>query len=140
MRLFWQPFYQSTGESEEESIEWSEISKKLTWKNQVDIFEYYKQGSLYEEIKKKASAWFRIAYEPWIIYMKKSRKAKRETNSHDSKDYLVLLGWCIQCYGKFLMKKRKIQRIIPKRRKKERKRKNKRKDAPILPNTTNGQN
>ena len=62
LALFWQEFYQSTAESEEETVEWSKISKKITWKNQLDVFEYQPSSSSSEEVKQKASAWFRVTY------------------------------------------------------------------------------
>ncbi len=59
-------------------MKWTDISKKLTWKNQLDTFEFHNQTTSFEEIKKKASAWFRITYEPWMIYVKKNRKNKNK--------------------------------------------------------------
>ncbi|CAF3656841.1 unnamed protein product [Rotaria sordida] len=78
LRLFWEEFYPLTDESQEEKTKWSEISKKLTWKNQLDVFEYYNQIASLDEAKKKASAWFHITYQPWIIHIKKYQKNKNK--------------------------------------------------------------
>ena len=70
LHLFWQEFYQS----EQEEVTWSTISEKLTWKNQLDLLEFHLTAPPFEEINKKASAWFRVTYEPWMAYMKRKQK------------------------------------------------------------------
>ncbi|CAF1202197.1 unnamed protein product [Rotaria sordida] len=78
LTLFWKEFYQVTDESDEEKVSWSEISKKLSWKNQVDIYEYYNQMTLSDAVKQKASAWFHTTYEPWIKRIETYRKIKNK--------------------------------------------------------------
>jgi hypothetical protein len=60
----------------------------------VDIFEFYKKTKLYDEVKEKASAWFRISYEPWITYVKKIRKNKPE-NQHERFKGLFSFAWLV---------------------------------------------
>lgn len=94
LHIFWREFYESEyseatdgvpneGEDEEEQSEtsrWSAVSKKLTWKNQYDSFGYTgRQGACGEKVKQKASAWFRITYEPWTRYV---RQMDRDNNAH----------------------------------------------------------
>ncbi|CAF1184734.1 unnamed protein product [Rotaria sordida] len=78
LTLFWKEFYQVTDESDEEKVSWSEISKKLSWKNQVDIYEYYNQMTLSDAVKQKASAWFHTTYESWIKRIETYRKIKNK--------------------------------------------------------------
>ena len=81
LRLFWEEFYQSNDESDEEKEKWIEVSKKLTWKNQTIMFEKHYQMPLLDEVKKKASAWFGVTYGPWMKYAKKKQRDmnKRQT-------------------------------------------------------------
>lgn len=37
----------------------------------------------YEEIDKKASAWFRVTYEPWMGYMKRKQTKAGSTHEHE---------------------------------------------------------
>ncbi len=88
LRIFWEQFYQprnseSTDEPQEETTKWSEISKKLTWKNQFDVLEDHDQITSFDEVKKKASAWFHVTYDPWIKYMKKNGRSSMK-NRHMS--------------------------------------------------------
>lgn len=77
---FWQIFYRSTGISEDEDqMDWSKISSKLTWKNQLDLFEFHSITPEYDEVEKKASAWFRVTYEPWLDYIKKKQPGATAT-------------------------------------------------------------
>lgn len=62
-------------------MKWSKVSKKITWKNQLNGFPHDDTETL-EEVKKKASAWFRVTYEPWILYMKKYRKDKKKKQTN----------------------------------------------------------
>ena len=137
LRLFWQQFYQPTDESEEETTKWSEISKKLTWKNQLDIFEYYKRGNLYDEVKKKASAWFQITYEPWITYVKKNRKNKPENQQERFKG-LFSFAWLVYPVLLEIFDEKRNDPMNNTKSKKKKK-KNKGKDRPVLPNNINGQ-
>jgi hypothetical protein len=87
LRIFWEQFYkptsdESTDETQEESTEGSEILKKLTWKNQLERLEYHDRMMFYDEVKKKASAWFHVTYEPWIIYMKKNNRNKMKNRGN----------------------------------------------------------
>lgn len=36
-----------------------------------------------DEIQKKASAWFRVTYEPWMTYLKKKRKNQKKNSMAD---------------------------------------------------------
>ncbi|CAF3958164.1 unnamed protein product [Rotaria sp. Silwood1] len=86
LTLFWKEFYQVTDESDEEKVSWSEISKKLSWKNQVDIYEYYNRMTLSDAVKQKASAWFHTTYESWIKRIETYRKInnKKRNKSMDN--------------------------------------------------------
>jgi hypothetical protein len=54
------------------------ISKKLTWRNQLEVFEIDGPATSYEEVKKKASAWFKTTYEPWMIHIEKYQKTLKK--------------------------------------------------------------
>lgn len=85
---FWQIFYRSTGASDgEEQVDWSTISNKITWKNQLDLFEFHSTTPDYEEIEKKASAWFRVTYEPWITHVKNKQGKGTRTNTSSTRDH-----------------------------------------------------
>ena len=85
---FWQIFYQSIGRSEdEERVDWSKISNKLTWKNQLDLFEFHSITPDYDEIEKKASAWFRVTYEPWIAHVKRKQEGRTRTEAASIRVY-----------------------------------------------------
>ena len=80
MHHFWQEFYQSSSEStDEERLNWWKISKELTWKHQLELLKHHNRESHLEEVKKKASAWFRVTYEPWMTYLKKKQKKSSQT-------------------------------------------------------------
>ena len=66
-----------------ENIQWSDVSKQLIWKNQLDLFAFSNQTEITNdsEIMKKASAWFRVTYKWLHSQMKKIRtnnKRKRK--------------------------------------------------------------
>ncbi|CAF4632361.1 unnamed protein product, partial [Rotaria socialis] len=77
LHLFWEEFYQVANESQDEQVKWSEVSKKLTWKGQIDLLKFNDKESELEEAKKKASAWFRATYQTWIIKINKYRKSQK---------------------------------------------------------------
>jgi hypothetical protein len=58
----------------------------LTWKNQLDLFEFHNQPASFGEVKKKASAWFRITYERWMIYIRKSQKNKNKNRNNQQEE------------------------------------------------------
>lgn len=60
-------------------MDWSKISKELTWKRQLELLKHHDRESHLEEVKKKASAWFRVTYEPWMTYLKKKQKKSSQT-------------------------------------------------------------
>jgi hypothetical protein len=152
LRLFWQEFYQSTDEpeEEEEDVKWSEISKKLTWKNQLEIFEYHNQTKSYEEVQKKASAWFRITYEPWMKYVKKNRKNKKKNknrliNNQQAEQQerfkgLFSFAWLVYpvLLEIFKEKEKDANNNTESKKKKKKKKKNKTKDSPVSSNNNNG--
>ena len=79
LHLFWQEFYQSTNESDDdEPLDWSKISRKLNWRNQLEMLELHLRTPPYEEIQKKASAWFHVTYKPWTTYLDKKRKNQKK--------------------------------------------------------------
>ncbi len=84
LRDFWEEFYQPVDEQQKDTVKWSEISKELTWRNQFELFECRNNESTScEEVKKKASAWFHVTYDPWIKYMKKNKKnTTNNRNAH----------------------------------------------------------
>lgn len=150
LRLFWEQFYVTKDESshEGEGKKWSDRLKQLTWKNQLDKFEFEGEQGLVEEVKKKASAWFRVTYEPWIFQINKYKKKqgknlKQITNQQQKEDsndfkpplfsfawivYPVLLDMCDERYA--------IAEPTLKRRKRRHK-KNKKKIDNIPMTTTN---
>lgn len=85
LHLFWKEFYESeyseatngdpneVAEEEEEQSEtfrWSAVSKKLTWKNQYELFAFSNRQELCgEKVKQKASAWFGVTYIPWARHI-----------------------------------------------------------------------
>ncbi len=135
LRLFWQEFYQS---SDEEEVKWSEISKKLTWKNQLDVFEYDNRTASFEEVKKKASAWFRITYEPWMIYIKKNQKNKNKNRNippnnqreqqHEQFKGLFSFAWVVYPVLLDIFSENQPMNNTKSNRRKQKKRKNKNKD------------
>jgi hypothetical protein len=83
LRVFWEQFYQIVDdESKEETSKWSLASKNLKWDNQFTLFEFHnKIESDMKEVKKKASAWFRVTYNPWIAYIRQNNKTKNQRQS-----------------------------------------------------------
>lgn len=62
--------------------QWPEASKKLTWRKQIDWFEFYTNSefTIETEMAKKASAWFRVTYQ-WLysqLKQNQNKKIKRE--------------------------------------------------------------
>jgi pterin-4a-carbinolamine dehydratase len=155
LRIFWEQFYQSTtdeseNEAQEETTKWSEISKKLTWKNQLERLEYHDRMKFYEEVKQKASAWFHVTYEPWIKYTKRNcsktkRSRDRFTNNQQAeqqpKQFKGLFSFAWIVYPVLLEIVSEKQGDLEnntesKNKKKKKKKKNKNKDV-ILPNNNN---
>jgi hypothetical protein len=65
IRYFWQEFYQSTQEDEESSLQlWQTVSRKLTWRNQLEVADKNSKYSV--EVEKKASAWYHVTYEQLV--------------------------------------------------------------------------
>ncbi len=148
LRLFWQEFYPSTDEpqeeeEEEEEVKWSEISKKLAWKNQLEVFECYNRTKSYEEVQKKASAWFRITYEPWMKYIKQNRKNKKKNqnrvmNSQPAEQQqrfkgLFSFAWLVYpvLLEIFKEKEKDTNNNTESKKKKKKKKKNKTKDSSV---------
>ncbi|CAF2120252.1 unnamed protein product [Rotaria magnacalcarata] len=141
LHLFWEEFYQVTDESQDEQVKWSEASKKLTWKSQIDTLEFYEKLSVMEEAKKKASAWFHATYEPWIIKINKYRKSQKKkpslfTNNQQTEepkrfDDLLSFAWIV--YPVLMKIYEETQNNAESNSKRKKKKKNKEKDIPIVP-------
>ncbi len=105
----------------------------------MDIFEFYKKTKLNDEVKEKASAWFRITYEPWIAYVKKIRKNKQENQQERFKG-LFSFAWLVYpVLLEIFDEKRNDSKDNTEPKKRRRKKKNKGKDLPILSNNSNRQ-
>jgi hypothetical protein len=136
LRLFWQEFYQS--EDEEEEVKWSEISKELTWKKQIRVLEFHNLTASFEEVKKKASAWFRVTYEPWMIYIKKYQKNKNKTRNippnnqqeeeHEQFKGLFSFAWVVYPVLLDIFSENEPMNNTETKKKKKKKRRNKNKD------------
>ena len=71
-----------SSEETEEKISWPEIAKKLTWRNQFDRLAFHgRKDTCEERVKQKASAWFRVTYEPFQRYLRQKRS---KTNGDES--------------------------------------------------------
>jgi hypothetical protein len=86
LHIFYKEVYHHANDEQEliETVPWSDVSKKLTWKNQLDWFTCYTgikitNGS---EIAKKASAWFRVTYERLNNQTKQSRKKRNRKRNN----------------------------------------------------------
>ncbi len=69
-------------------VNWVDISKKLTWKRQLDWFTFYHKIEITNdsEIAKKASAWFRVTYQ-WLynqLKQNENKKIKRDRTTTDN--------------------------------------------------------
>ncbi|CAF1676730.1 unnamed protein product [Rotaria magnacalcarata] len=143
LHLFWEEFYQVTDESQDEQVKWSEVSKQLTWKGQIDVLTFNDKESVLEEAKKKASAWFRVTYQTWIIQINKYRKSQKNkpntlTNNQQTeepKDFKELFSFAWIVYPVLLEiydETRSNAESNPKR-KRQTKKKNNRKDISAVP-------
>ncbi|CAF4753912.1 unnamed protein product [Rotaria sp. Silwood1] len=152
LRLFWEEFYQLTDESQEETAKWSDISKKLTWKNQLDLYQFHNEMILPDELKKKASAWFHITYDPWIIHINKYQKNKKKKQNKFPNDQqteqptrfqgLFSFAWLI--YPVLLKifdenQKNASETTVSNTKRKNKKKKNKRKHVHASSDNTNEQ-
>ena len=66
----------------------------MNWANQIGYYDFITKQGINDEIKKKASAWFRVTYDPWIAYVKKSRK-KRQEDVHHRYEGLFSFAWIV---------------------------------------------
>jgi hypothetical protein len=154
LRIFWEQFYKPTSEdsadeSQEETTNWSEVSKKLTWKNQLERLEYNGRMMAYEEVKKKASAWFNVTYEPWMTYMKKNNRNKMKNrdwprHNHQAEEQqrfkgLFSFAWIVYPVLLAIFKEKNEQDEMNNMESKKRK-KNKNKNSSIVTTNNNQQN
>lgn len=159
LHIFWEQFYQpisdeSTDKPQEETTKWSEISKKLTWKNQLDVFEFHDQTALYDEVKKKASAWFHVTYDPWMKHMKKNSRNtianrnmhanNQQTEQHQQSKELFSFAWLVypvllKIFDEKENDSKNDTELTEKKKKKKKKnkKKNKKKDPSIPSNNNN---
>ena len=90
LHIFWEPFFQSEELNDNDGAtgatsRWSTASKKLSWNTQMQLLENDNElRACEEEIKKKASAWFRVTYEPWMIHLR--RHSRMNTRSAAGSD------------------------------------------------------
>jgi hypothetical protein len=84
LRIFYEEVYHHANDEQQliEIVPWSDVSKKLTWKNQLDWFTFYNKIEITDdsEVAKKASAWFRVTYKWLNKQTKQSEKKKKKRN------------------------------------------------------------
>ncbi len=77
MRIFYEDIYQHANDNGQltEKFQWSDVLKKLIWKNQLTLFSFYNREDVRNdsEIMKKASAWFQVTYQ-WLNNQTKPTK------------------------------------------------------------------
>ncbi|CAF4083207.1 unnamed protein product [Adineta steineri] len=113
LRIFYEEIYNHAHDADQllETVQWADVSKKLTWKSQFDLFLFNSKCDITidSEIMKKASAWFRVTYKSFYDQMKEkktSRKRKksrmannREQNSNqhyqNKFDRLLSFAWIV---------------------------------------------
>lgn len=66
LHIFYKDIYEDLAKKNEEIRSWSETSKDLSWKKQLNWFEFHTKTdfSIDNELAKKASAWFTVTYNP----------------------------------------------------------------------------
>ncbi|UJR07128.1 hypothetical protein I4U23_011416 [Adineta vaga] len=81
LHIFYEELYQHAFDKGQlnEDFQWSDVFKKLNWKNQFNLFEYYNKDQITNEneIMKKASAWFYVTYKWFIDQIESSKKSKK---------------------------------------------------------------
>ena len=81
-------------------FQWSDVTKKLTWQNQLTLFEFYIGYEITKnnEIMKKASAWFRVTYK-WLIgekrSKKKSQRKRRRPEENNNQQRFLSFAWIV---------------------------------------------
>jgi hypothetical protein len=83
LRIFYEDIYHHANDRDQliESVQWSDVLKKLTWKNQLDLFTYCSKNEITNdsEVCKKAAAWFRVTYK-WLNNQAKRSKKNKKRN------------------------------------------------------------
>ena len=103
LHIFWKEFYESEyseatngdlneADDEDEQSEasrWSAVSKKLTWKNQYELFAYSNRHEVCgAKVKQKASSWLGITYEPWARPIRQAERFNSALNNQENNTYI----------------------------------------------------
>ena len=89
MHIFYEEVYHHVEDKEDStSVDpWSDVVKKLSWKNQADWFPFYSKMEITNdtEVAKKASAWFRVTYQWAHNQMKQKPDQKKNKRNRKRK-------------------------------------------------------